>query len=90
MKKPPGSTRQSAALRLRAAPRSPGAPCYSLRGRAEEGAGDARVVVVGRADAHHQVGGRAQPAPASLRHQGAGSRQSSGLGVALLPANHST
>ena len=37
----------------------------SLRGRAEEGAGDAHVVVVGRADVHHQVGGRAQPAPAA-------------------------
>ena len=33
----------------------------ALRGRAEEGAGDAHVVVVGRADVHHQVGGRAQP-----------------------------
>ena len=32
----------------------------ALRGRAEEGAGDAHVVVVGRADVHHQVGGRAQ------------------------------
>ena len=31
----------------------------ALRGRAEEGAGDAHVVVVGRADVHHQVGGRA-------------------------------
>ena len=37
----------------------------SLRGRAEEGAGDAHVVVVGRADVHHQVGGRAQPVPAA-------------------------
>ena len=37
----------------------------TLRGRAEEGAGDAHVVVVGRADVHHQVGGRAQPVPAS-------------------------
>ena len=27
----------------------------ALRGRAEEGAGDAHVVVVGRADVHHQV-----------------------------------
>ena len=33
----------------------------ALRGRAEEGAGDAHVVVVGRADVHHQVGARAQP-----------------------------
>ena len=33
--------------------------------RAEEGAGDAHVVVVGRADVHHQVGGRAQPVPAA-------------------------
>ena len=33
----------------------------ALQGRAEEGAGDAHVVVVGRADVHHQVGGRAQP-----------------------------
>ena len=31
----------------------------------EEGAGDAHVVVVGRADIHHQVGGRAQPVPAA-------------------------
>ena len=38
---------------------------HSLRGRAEEGAGDAHVVVVGRADVHHQVGGRAQPVPAA-------------------------
>ena len=37
----------------------------ALRGRAEEGAGDAHVVVVGRADVHHQVGGRAQPVPAA-------------------------
>ena len=37
----------------------------TLRGRAEEGAGDAHVVVVGRADVHHQVGGRAQPVPAA-------------------------
>ena len=37
----------------------------SLRGRAEEGAGDAHVVVVGRADVQHQVGGRAQPVPAA-------------------------
>ena len=37
----------------------------TLRGRAEEGAGDAHVVVVGSADVHHQVGGRAQPAPAA-------------------------
>ena len=37
----------------------------ALRGRAEGGAGDAHVVVVGRADVHHQVGGRAQPAPAA-------------------------
>ena len=35
----------------------------TLRGRAEEGAGDAHVVVVGRA--HHQVGGCAQPVPAA-------------------------
>ena len=33
---------------------------HSLRGRAEKGAGDAHVVVVGRADVLHQVGGRAQ------------------------------
>ena len=43
---------------------------------AEEGAGDAHVVVVGSADVH-QVGGRAQPVPAakgvaSPRHQGVG------------------
>ena len=49
----------------------------ALRGRAEEGAGDAHVVVVGRADVHHQVGGRAQPVPAaegvaSPRRQSAG------------------
>ena len=31
----------------------------------EEGAGDAHVVVVGGADAHHQVGGPAQPVPAA-------------------------
>ena len=31
----------------------------------KEGAGDAHVVVVGRADVHHQVGGRAQPVPAA-------------------------
>ena len=37
----------------------------ALRGRAEEGAGDSHVVVVGRADVHHQVGGRAQPVPAA-------------------------
>ena len=37
----------------------------ALRGRAEEGAGDAHVVVVGRANVHHQVGGRAQPVPAT-------------------------
>ena len=35
----------------------------TLRGRAEEGAGDAHVVVVGRADVHHQVGGRAWKPP---------------------------
>ena len=39
------------------APRAPDA----LRGRAEEGAGDAHVVVVGRANVHHQVEG---PCPA--------------------------
>ena len=69
------------------------------RGRAEEGAGDAHVVVVGRADVHHQVGGRAQPAPAaegvaSPRRQKVGARDvpregAQGHGVALqLEASH--
>ena len=52
----------------------------ALRGCAEEGAGDAHVVVVGRADVHHQVGGRAQPVPAaegvaSPRRQRVGARR---------------
>ena len=57
--------------------------------RAEEGAGDAHVVVVGGADVHHQVGGRAQPVPAaegvaSPRRQRVGAK-----GVALqLEASH--
>ena len=51
---PPGGTEKS----RRAVLRHP-------RGRAEEGAGDAHIVVVGRADVHHQVGGRAQPVPAA-------------------------
>ena len=45
----------------------------ALRGRAEEGAGDAHVVVVGHADVHHQVGGRAQPVPAAA--EGVASRR---------------
>ena len=72
----------------------------ALRGRAEEGAGDAHVVVVGRADVHHQVGGRAQPVPAaegvaSPRRQRVGARNvpgegAQGHGVALqLEASHS-
>ena len=71
----------------------------SLRGRAKEGAGDAHVVVVGRADAHHQVGGRAQPVPAaegvaSPRRQRVGAHNvpgkgAQGHGVALqLEASH--
>ena len=49
---------------------------------------DAHVVVVGRADVHHQVGGRAQPAPAaegvaSPRRQRVGARNAQGHGVAL-------
>ena len=61
----------------------------ALQGRAEEGAGDARVVVVGRADVHHQVGGRAQPVPAakgvaSPRRQRVGAHEGAqGHGVAL-------
>ena len=67
---PPGGAEKS----RRAAP-------DTLRGRAEEGAGDTHVVVVGRADVHHQVGGCAQPVPAaegvaSPRHQGARQRRS--------------
>ena len=50
---------RDSARRHREARRAPEA----LRGRAEEGAGDAYVVVVGRADVHHQVGGRAHPVP---------------------------
>ena len=52
---PPGGTEKTS----RAVP-------DALQGRAEEGAGDAHVVVVGRTDVHHhyQVG-RAQPAPAA-------------------------
>ena len=72
----------------------------ALRGRAEEGAGDAHVVVVGGADVHHQVGGRAQPVPAaegvaSPRRQRVGARNVPGEGaqyhgVALqLEASHS-
>ena len=58
----------------------------ALRGRAEEGAGDAHVVVVGRADVHHQVGGRAQPVPAtegvaSPRHQRVGAHDVPGEGA---------
>ena len=68
----------------------------ALRGRAEEGAGDAHVVVVGRADVHHQVGGRAQPVPAaegvaSPRRQRVGAHDvpGEGHGVALqLEASH--
>ena len=71
----------------------------ALRGRAEEGAGDAHVVVVGRADVHHQVGGRAQPVPAaegvaSPRRQRVGAHDvpgegAQGHGVALqLEASH--
>ena len=71
----------------------------SLRGRAEKGAGDAHVVVVGRADVHHQVGGRAQPVPAaegvaSPRRQRVGAHDvpgegAQGHGVALqLEASH--
>ena len=72
---------------------------HSLRGRAEEGAGDAHVVVVGRADVHQQVGGRAQPVPAaegvaSPRRQRVGADDvpgegAQGHGVALqLEASH--
>ena len=72
----------------------------ALRGRAEEGAGDAHVVVVGRADVHRQVGGRAQPVPAaegvaSPRRQRVGAHDvpgegAQGHGVALqLEASHS-
>ena len=72
---------------------------HALRGRAEEGAGDAHVVVVGRADVHHQVGGRAQPVPAaegvaSPRRQRVGADDvpgegAQGHGVALqLEASH--
>ena len=71
----------------------------ALRGRAEEGAGDSHVVVVGRADVHHQVGGRAQPVPAaegvaSPRRQRVGAHDvpgegAQGHGVALqLEASH--
>ena len=71
----------------------------ALRGRAEEGAGDAHVVVVGRADVHHQVGGRAQPVPAakgvaSPRRQRVGAHDvpgegAQGHGIALqLEASH--
>ena len=54
---PPKAPKCSFAIPPVQARRAPDA----LRGRAEEGAGDAHVVVVGRADVHHQVGGRAQP-----------------------------
>ena len=71
----------------------------ALQRRAEEGAGDAHVVVVGRADVHHQVGGRAQPVPAaegvaSPRRQRVGAHDvpgegAQGHGVALqLEASH--
>ena len=54
----------------------------TLHGRAEEGAGDAHVVVVGRADVHHQVGGRAQPVPAA---EGV----AQGVGAHVVPGRHS-
>ena len=63
----------------------------------KEGAGDAHVVVVGRADVHHQVGGRAQPVPAAEgapRRQRVGAHDvpgegAQGHGVALqLEASH--
>ena len=61
---PPKAPKCSFAIRRREvqARRAPDA----LRGRAEEGAG---VVVVGRADVHHQVGGRAQSVPAARRQR---------------------
>ena len=85
---PPGGTE----VQARRAP-------HALRGRAEESAGDAHVVVVGRADVHHQVGGRAQPVPAaegvaSPRRQRVGAddvpgKGAQGHGVALqLEASH--
>ena len=84
-----GSARRRREVQARRAP-------DTLRGRAEEGAGDAHVVVVGRADVHHQVGGRAQPVPAaegvaSPRCQGVGAHDvpGEGHGVALqLEASH--
>ena len=62
----------------------------ALRGRAEEGAGDAHVVVVGRADVHHQVGGFAQPVPAgegvaSPRRQSVGADDVPGEGAEYPP-----
>ena len=51
----------------------------SLRGR------DAHVVVVGRADVHYQVGGRAQPVPAAERARCSRRRRSDRGHVGALP-----